>query len=363
MESTTEGTEQINVIKMDREELLTFFYNYIKTGTYIERHNTSISQKLETNRQERAYNLTRLNRNYDSFYSENLLFYETKVKEKLSDKNSFRNKPLTLKNIPIYIKTLFFLFIFLLLGLNSSSIVNSVSAELVAMIIGGIILALIFSFIFPALFLIWLPLLGLFSLLYRILIAVVKNVMTFTIRVYNKYTLVNARKKDILSAEKKGITKANIMEVFKYEQIKDEINYKYDELEKKIKTWNFDEKNNTKTQHQQLSIKIPTNALPSNMDDQKLDYVIYMYNQLLIGANDNWKESINDLKLQIRHDQTIHNQKQLINSISESNNNLVKMNQDICNKISGLSSMITAENNKLNSRMDGVYDRLESYYY
>ena len=233
--------------------------------------------------------------------------------------------------------------------------------ELVSLIIGGILITVIFSFIFPVLFIILVPLLGLLSLLYRILITVAKTVMTFTSRVYDKYILIHARKKDSLSAKSKGISKENVKEVFRYEQIKDEINYKYDELEKKIHSWNYDERNNNTIQYQQLNVNIPVNALPAN--DQKLDYVIYMYNQLLIGANDNWKESINDLKLQIRHDQTIHNQKQLISTISESNKNLAKMNEDINDKIFGLGRMISAENNRLNSRMDGIYDQLDYYYY
>lgn len=350
MEKTIENVGQVDVRQMDREELLTFFYNYINTGKYIEKHYSSISKKIEANEQARSKDLIELDKKYDSFYFENLSFHEAKAKDKLSDRKSFRNKLLSLDiSIPIFIKILFILLPFIIFGLNNSM-------EFVGIILGLIIFVVVLSFIFPIFVFVPIIFAGLFAFLYKIFGSVAKTFISFANRLYAKHVLKQARKKDILSAKNKGITKENIKEVFKYKEIKDEINYKYDELENKIKSWNFDEKNENEIQHQQLNSNLPIN-------NQKLEYIIYMYNQLEIGANDNWKESINDLKLQLRHDELKNELRQISNNIIQSNKQLVKMNQDINRRISSLDQMVTKEHNRLNARMDGFFNHLEYYGY
>lgn len=349
MERTIENIEQVDVRKMNREELLTFLYKYINTGKYLERYYSSTSKKIEENEQARVNDLIELDKKYDSFYFQNLSLHEAKAKEKLSDRTSFRNKLFTLESIPLYMKILIILLPFMIFGLNNSM-------EALGFMLGIIIFTVILCFVFPIFVFIPLLLVGLFNFLYKIFSAVAKTFISFSNRVYVKYVLKQARKKDILSAKNKGITKENIKEVFKYKEIKDEINYKYDELENKIKSWNFDEKKEIEIQHRQLKCKLP-------IDNQKLEYIIYMYNQLEVGANDNWKESINDLKLQLRHDELKNELRQISNNIIQSNNQLVKMNQDINRRISNLDQMVTNEQNRLNARMDGFFDYLECYGY
>ncbi len=339
--------QEFDVRTMNREELLNFFYNYINTGKYIEKHYSSVSKRLEENRKRCVNELKELDRKYNDFYINNLSYNETKAKKKLLDKRFSRKNSFTLESIPMYVKILFVLLPILLFGISNSITV-------VSMIVVLAILAIILSFIFPIFLFIPVILAGIFAVLYKVFSSVFKVLIEFVGKVYTKYTMKQAHRKDILAAKRKGITKDNIKEVFKYEQIRSEINYKYNELEKKIKSWNFEEKDNYEILQEQLSDKLPS-------ENRKLEYVIYMYNQLVIGANDNWKESINDLKLQLRHDELKNELRQISNNIIQSNNQLAKMNHDINRRVSELDKMISHESRRLDARMDGFFNHLEYY--
>lgn len=347
MQSDLERLNELDIREMKKEELMSFLYQYINTGEYIERYSSSVSERLKRNRQLHMNELAELNRKYDEFYFNHLSIYESKAKERLSGKNKAKNKSTTLKALSISLKILIVLFLLYF--------AVEITASFIGVLVIGIILIILF-FVFPIIAIIPMAFVGVLGVLYKIIASIFGVISPTIMGSYNKYVLNKARKKDILTAGKKGITKENIKEIFKFKQIKEDIDYKYNELERKIKLWNFDERNEIQTKHQYLDEKLP-------LDNRKLEYAIYMYNQLQIGANDNWKEAINDLKLEIRHGELKNELKKISSQIEKSNKSLYEMNRNIDRQFAGLDRMISFETDRMDSRFDGIYSHLDSFYY
>lgn len=354
MESDLQYPDYLDVREMTREELLSYFYNYIDTKQYINKHYTSISERLRRNEGLRANKLANLDNKYESFYYDNLLIHEAEAKEKLNRKKPKKNIKNILKSIPTYMKILIILGLLLLLGPGG---IGSAIGTLIVLPIAFVIIFFVLLLVAPwAVGFVSLFLGGIISFLYKIVNAIAKLFGSSIKQLHYDYVIKKARQKDILSAKKKGITKENAREIFEYNNIKNEINNEYNELERKIKIWRLDETNEIKNKHQVLNKKL---LLP----EKKLEYVIYMYNQLSIGANDNWKEAINDLKLEIRHEDLKNELKSLSHQISQSNDNLHEMSRKLDRQFADLDRMVSFETGRIDSRLDGIYDNIDLMYY
>ncbi|MDN5652228.1 MAG: DUF4870 domain-containing protein [Lactococcus lactis] len=353
-----EMTNYSNLREMTRDELLSFLYSYIKASKYVEEHKNAINKQITDNEEVRAQDLDMLDRTYEAFCAKNLTFYERQAKKKLTDKNSYRHKLFMFSrdDIPKTHKALIVGLLLLLVGLMTSS-------EFLGMVLAGIVMIPfivivvgIILLVFPALALIFFPLIAIGSFLFTMVARALKAIFVFGNRLYAKITLRSARRKDIITARRNGITKENSKDVFKYNERKDAINNKYDTLDNKIRVWNREAIHKNTEICQTLKKQIPLN-------NQKLDYMIYMYNQIEVGANDTWKESVNDLKLQLRHDELKHELKRISSDLTKTNKQLIKMNQGINNKIRGLNQMVKNEHNRLDNRMDGMFDHMLDYGY
>lgn len=366
MESDLEMFNHSHVREMNREELLSFLYEYIYTWEYMKKYRQTINERLKKNGSLRSNELAKLDRAYENFCDENLHFHVRQARAKLLrekvSSNKKSNKKRTLKSLPLYIK--------ILLGL----ILLLIGGEFIAMFIGIIIsvtIMMIVFFFIPILNLITMAVLGVLAALANVLYEVGSKVLysifgavrtiivriyNIRVRTYNKSLLKKAHQKDYEVSLETGITPENVREVFKYDKFKNKIDYKYNELEEKIRAWNYDEKNELQTKHHFLAEKIPS-------DSRNLPYVIYMYNQVEIGASDTWKEAINDLKLQIRHDELRSDLSAISNHILQTNESIIQMGQDISKRFSDLDQMIAYEVDRIDSRIDGMGDIIESSFY
>lgn len=353
-QNNNQMTNYSNLREMTRDELLSFLYSYIKASKYVEEHKNAINKQITDNEKVRAQDLDMLDRTYEAFCAKNLTFYERQAKKKLIDKNSYRYKLFHPGDIPKTHKALIVLLLFIVGFVTSSEVLGMAMASII-MIPFIVIVVGILLLVFPALALIFFPLIAIGSFLFTMVARALKAIFVFGNRLYAKITLRLARRKDIITARRNGIIKENSKDVFKYNERKDAINNKYDTLDNKIRVWNREAIHKNTEICQTLKKQIPLN-------NQKLDYMIYMYNQIEVGANDTWKESVNDLKLQLRHDELRHELKRISSDLTKTNKQLIKMNQDINNKIRGLDQMVRNEHGRLDERMDGMFEIMDGMY-
>ena len=173
-------------------------------------------------------------------------------------------------------------------------------------------------------------------------------------KLFDSLLIKIAQKQDLSVAKKKGITPDNIKKVFKFDEIKEEIENEFNNLEKQIRSWKYNESIGLKNELSILKRMILN-------EEMKLDYIIYMYEQLYIGAVDNWKEAINDLKNQLKHEE-LKNELRIVNeNIKTSNRMLVEMNEKMNRQFSQLDSMISTQFDRIDDRLDGLYEN--GYYY
>lgn len=100
-------------------------------------------------------------------------------------------------------------------------------------------------------------------------------------------------------------------------------------------------------------------------DKIELDYVIYMYNEIYIGAADNWKEAINDLKNQLKHEELKSGLRIVNQNIIASNLAIKEMNNSMNRQFSKLDNMISNQFDRIDKRIDGLFEIYEwdHYYY
>lgn len=60
-------------------------------------------------------------------------------------------------------------------------------------------------------------------------------------RIFDALLTKVAQKRDLSTAKKKGITPDNVKQVFKFDEIKEEIESEFENLEKQIKSWQYNE--------------------------------------------------------------------------------------------------------------------------
>ena len=346
-----------DVREMNRTELLSFLYNYIKARTYVDEHEAAIINKIKANEQERAKELRIIDEQYEMFCLENLTYHETKAKDKLRNRQSSRGKKIKASQISTPRKIIIGLLILLIVAYISPLGFFNDIMEFIGIAIGFIIFIGVVTVVFPPILMLFIPIAGIGALFIKVIANISAGLMSFVSDMYVNISLGLARRKDRLSAKRKGITKENSKEVFQYDDIQSAINHKYDKLNSKIRVWNISKISDNRAMSQLLNKRIP-------LSDQKLEYIIYMYHQLEIGANDNWKEAINDLKLQLRHDELKAELRKISKSVATTNSRLIELNHTIDNEIRELNNMIYDENRRLNSRMDGMFDILSySGYY
>jgi len=338
---------------MDRNQLLQFLYDYIQKNQYLNRRSRIINGRVSENNSKRSQRIGELKSKFNSFYDNNLKTnqknIEGKIKKRKERLSKLRRRIFGYRSYIKYRYLIMIVFLlawvpfvarllFSLLTFPGSRTPNEVIEFLKITLNSGLALFVVAAIVSVPLRWILKPLGYLLSPLANAFVNLSDSIRSKA-----------AHAKDLSFARRKGITPENIKEVFKYNEIKEEIENNFDDLEKQIRSWQYDE---SIEQRNELSV---LNGMILKKD-MKLDYVIYMYEQLYIGAVDNWKEAINDLKSQLKHEELKSEIRIVSQNIRTSNQMLVAMNQNMNHRFSQLDKMVSTQLDRIDARLDGIYE-------
>lgn len=328
---STEVYNNLDVISMDRKQLLQFLYDYIQKSQYLNKRNSLINTRLTENNLKRSKRLTELKNKFDAFYNNNLMTNQKNIEKIIKNRkqiiSKFRRRIFNYNNNIKYRYLILLIFLIFWIPFEKSLLFSLLIAPFIAV-----------------------PIRWILKPLEYLLRPLGNNFM----KLFDSLLIKIAQKQDLSVAKKKGITPDNIKKVFKFDEIKEEIENEFNNLEKQIRSWKYNESIGLKNELSILKRMILN-------EEMKLDYIIYMYEQLYIGAVDNWKEAINDLKNQLKHEE-LKNELRIVNeNIKTSNRMLVEMNEKMNRQFSQLDSMISTQFDRIDDRLDGLYEN--GYYY
>lgn len=310
---------------MGREELKQYLYDYIILRKNISSFEQNKSRKLQEITNNKTAKIKQLNNTFNDFTQKNLHSNTLKA-EKVS--NKIRQK---IQTPPVKFRVYWLGVLLVRLVVSNGLRFRSFFTDFWLHFWISLGVALV-------IFVLRTPLLKLLQVVVNILLGV-----------YIK----SAERLDISTAKSKGITNENVAEVYNYPTLYDDIDKSYTTVYDNVKNWNLDYYNSQCNNARELEKYIPNQVCT-------VGYLSYMYEQLYIGAADDWKEAVNLLNQQIKHAETTGYLKTLSQELEKSTQKLTQLDNKIDRAFDSLSQDVAQSCNQINSRIDGLF---EGYYY